>query len=189
MPIYLDQPTLIRRKAGVQKMLRVLAVGQIHVQSQAKQGRLVLYAHDGTKSSGVDIENQRFRTGTEGFFGNYYERWEEAVEPPGQYLLDRVYLHILMRGREAHEAPSKVLALHCETRLLAGETEFKEGLHFHLSAAPTPLDRAHLAIAHLQRDELLSSIAVLDESLNSSMALIRAEILDHIRITDLLKPA
>ena len=173
------------RRSAVIALLKPLTNIPIATSSFSKSGGFFWVAH--TSQSSEAWQNWDIQTSRSRFVAKYHERWNPVDTRAKEYSLEGMYFHLYcLRGPTRD--PLEVIGLHWHpnTAQEFRRTDYAAGLHVHVSVAPHPVQKAHLALDLRLWQEISSSLRALNESLEHSIRMIQAEILGHPDIDALL---
>ena len=182
MSIELESSNLARRGQEISKLLRLLSrVPSGPAFTRLATATTVIFGtYDGARVTSP-YGQWRFATYRPRYRAGYYEIWNSLVSSGGKVCcLNKAYLHIY-QVNPADRSETEILALHCdpEENGQAG-AKYKRGPHLHISAAPDPFSKAHIALAVGYLSVVLKSASNLTEALGWSIQMIKDEILDRL---------
>lgn len=142
------------------------------------QRDLILSLYVGEQPTVADPDEWRFPTRVSTIRASYYERWIPSDERRKLFFLDRAYLHLFIRNDSTSE--QEILALHCDPNISETEKHFqyKAGPHIHMSAAGSPLHKAHIALNNANLRGTLASIGALTSALSLAIAMVDNQVLN-----------
>ncbi len=127
---------------------------------------------------GNDYLKWRFRTNIDGFYGQYYERWNQYDSDT--YYLDRIYFHII-RYNNVKRIEEDYVLLHCDSSEpdSSANSKYKKSPHLHICCAEQPLPHSHIALTE-NVSEIYKSLDNLDQAVQNAVQLLMAEILGRL---------
>ena len=135
--------------------------------------RLVWVAHQGNITN-LNYSEWRFNIFLGGYKARYFEIWAPVdLATQNEWYLEKAYLTI-------YHGDTEYICLHCdpETENKASQRAcYKQSPHLHISTAPQPLPKAHIALAHGRINEIFASETDLFKAMRLGVELIREEIL------------
>jgi hypothetical protein len=175
--VILSADDLHRRSARIRTLLRPVARAQAGPATESvKLGDLwIIGTHDEVRVTG-NYRDWRFATPVARHHAMYFEAWKSI--DGRRFRWQSAALNIYRRMRADSE--EEIICLHCDPAdsPAVPHARYKRGPHIHVSAAGSPLKRAHLALHVQQVDAILQRCDSIHEHLASGVQMIRDEVLD-----------
>lgn len=175
---------LARRGHEIQRLLRPISkvdTGPAY-QHKASTTTFRIATHNGSPPTS-DYRAWRFDTVVPGYQGNYFEIWQQLSEERRElWCLHKAYLTIHEIVDRHARAEKEFLCLHCDPNESDGQphADYKKGPHLHISVAPEPLCRAHIALDGGYLTNILQSVESLTNALQWAIYMLRQEIFDAL---------
>lgn len=139
---------------------------------------LILSIYVGDQPTSINPDEWRFPTRVTTIRASYYEKWKPTDERQKSFFLEQAYLHLFLR--KSSGAEEQILAVHCDPN--SSETDkhfpYKAGPHLHMSAAESPLHKAHVALNNGSLRSVLASVAALTSALSLAIAMVDNQVLN-----------
>jgi hypothetical protein len=180
MPVHLaTQEEVARRISNIRNLLRWLVQkdSTLTIDRSKDSGVILLYAHAGGSLKGESHSDSYFRCCAPTYYAQYHELWKLSQN---RWQWHQAYLSIARRPSDPYQAPYPVLCLHVDPfELQSGRHwKVKRCPHFHIDASEEPLPHFHFALDRTELNQMLRSVAALEQRFTQAIKLIRHQLLD-----------
>jgi hypothetical protein len=175
----LDNDQIRPRTRDLTRLLRPLIPPsrQLFCYPRYLDRELILSLYIDEQPTSTNPDEWRFPTRISTIRASYYEKWKPTDERRKLFFLHQAYLHLFLRKSSGTE--QQILAVHCDPN--SSETDkhfqYKAGPHVHMSAAESPLHKAHVALNNGNLKTVLASAAALTAALSLAIAMVDNQVL------------
>lgn len=183
--IVANHEEVIHRRGDLQTLLGWLSRTQIATAHKSRAGGLIWHAFTGSPP-GEDWTSSSIQTTKRLFEVRYREYWSPVDSGATTYSLESLYFELYcLRG--PYRDPSELAALHWHPE--GARSPYAKGPHLHIQDARHPVPKAHLGMDLCDWDNICASLSSLMASLERSIRMMIAEVLDHPDADHLLAAA
>lgn len=154
---------------------KTLSVQQLSMNSK------IIFAASDVIETGREFTTWRFRTHADEYNCSYYETWNQLNDT--EYTLNRAYFHVYCINQEfcRNFPKGEYLLLHCDPMEDdPNHGVYKKNPHLHVKTAKQPLPHAHIALNLYSADQIYSSVADFEKTIDQLIEMLSKQIIDNI---------
>ena len=174
-----------KRAQGITHRLGRVADVVPHVTPRSLSDSFALIAKYGEQISSSD-RDWTFPSAVHSIVCQYRELWRPVGSTGQEFKLENVQFQLLQH-RGADKSLDEIAAFHWHPLLLVENREqrYNNRPHLHLTRAPEPLAKSHLAVALTVATEHDTTVEYLDQLLDEAIEMVAIEILERLRLKPL----